>query len=524
MRPNPQWESLFQVLVEAGRGATLEEPIGPLWIATERRPLVEVLFPGASIVPDVEVPEEIRSRALPAQDEAAASVVRGHLDGTGPITVPELALRTALDYGSIEIALASLEAEGFALRGQFEGREDRQLEDRENREDRSSQDAGPLAEFCARRLLSRIHLYTQERLRSEIEPVTARDFLRFLLRWQHLAPGTEREGREGLLAVVEQLQGFELAAGAWEQSVLPARVASYRPEWLDELCLSGEVSWARLALSIAGGGEEAGKQTARRGARPSRATPLCLTAREDLPWLMAAARGALRPKLPGSGAARDALESLRRSGALFHGDLLAQTGRLPIELEEGLWDLVSSGVITADGFQSVRSLLGVRGSSRSRQSTRGRRARRGRARAGPEGRWALLPDADPLEDDELAEAVAEQLLARWGVVFREILARERLALPWRDLLYALRRMEARGTVRGGRFVTGFLGEQFALPEAVEDLRRTRRMRREDQRVRVSAADPLNLVGILTPGPRIPAVASRVISFHDGLPEETDARR
>jgi ATP-dependent Lhr-like helicase len=508
MRPAPQWESLFQILVEGGRGATVAEPIGPLWLATERRPLVEALFPGAPIVPDVEVPEEIRSRGLPEQVEAAASLLRGHLDCTGPITTPELILRTGLDASIIEIALASLEAEGFALRGQFE-----------DREDRPSQDATPLAEFCARRLLSRIHLYTQERLRSEIEPVTARDFLRFLLRWQHLVSGTEREGREGLLAVVEQLQGFELAAGEWEQSVLPARVASYRREWLDELCLSGEVTWARLASPVAGGGEADREPTGRRGARPSRATPLCLTTREDLPWLMAAARGVAAPKLPGAGAARDVLESLRRHGALFHGDLLARTGRLPIELEEGLWELVSSGIVSADGFQSVRSLLGVRGGPRSRE---GRRRRRGRARAGSEGRWALLPDADPLEDDELAEAVAEQLLARWGVVFREILGRERLALPWRELLYALRRMEARGTVRGGRFVTGFLGEQFALPEAVEDLRRTRRRPRDGERLRVSAADPLNLVGILTPGPRIPAIASRAILFHDGLPEETGA--
>jgi ATP-dependent Lhr-like helicase len=508
MRPAPEWEGFFEVLVAAGRGARAASPSGPLWLATERRPLVEVLFPGASIVPDVAVPEEIRSRALPEQVEAAASSVRGHLDCSGPITASELALRTALDGGVVETALASLEAEGFVLRGQFE--------------DRSSPGATRVGEFCARRLLSRIHLYTQERLRSEIEPVSARDFMRFLLRWQHLAPGTEREGREGLLAVVEQLQGFELAAGEWEHSVLPGRVASYRRAWLDELCLSGEVAWARLALAVAGSREAEREQTGRRGARPSRSTPLCLTTREDLPWLIAAARGAAVPKPPGAGAARDVLESLRRHGALFHGDLLARTGRLPIELEEGLWELVSSGIVTADGFESVRSLLRGRGGPRSRHGPRDRRRKRGRARVGPEGRWALLPASDALEGEELAEAVAEQLLARWGVVFREILARERLTLSWREILYALRRMEARGTVRGGRFVSGFLGEQFALPDAVEDLRRTRRRPREGEGVRVSAADPLNLVGILTPGPRIPAIASRAIVFHDGLPEETGA--
>jgi ATP-dependent Lhr-like helicase len=515
MRPAPQWEGLFEILALAGRAARVATPSGPLWLATERRPLVEVLFPGAAIVPDVAVPEAIGRATPPDAGEAAAMAVRGHLDCAGPITAPELALRTGLDGRVVETALASLEAEGFALRGQFE--------DGEDREARPSREAPPVGEFCARRLLSRIHLYTQERLRSEIEPVSARDFLRFLLRWQHGVSGTEREGREGLLAVVEQLQGFELAAGAWERSVLPARVASYRREWLDELCLSGEVSWARLALPVAGGGEADPEQTGRRGARPSRATPLCLTTREDLPWLMAAARGAVQPKPPGAGAAREVLEALRRHGALFHGDLLAQTGRLPIELEEGLWELVSSGLISADGFQSVRSLLGSRGGPRGREGSRGRRRRRGRVRAGPEGRWALLPDADPLEGEELAEAVAEQLLARWGVVFRELVARERLVLSWRELLYALRRMEARGTVRGGRFVTGFLGEQFALPDAVLDLRRTRRRPCDGERVRISAADPLNLVGILTPGPRIPAVASRTVVFHDGLPEEVGTR-
>jgi ATP-dependent Lhr-like helicase len=505
LRPDPQWESFFETLARGGRAARAATQSGPLWIATERRPIAQVLFPGAPLDPDVAVPEEIRRRALPDLAEAATAAVRGHLDCAGPITAAELSLRTGLDGSTVEVALSSLEAEGFALRGRFE--------------ERRSGDGAPV-EFCARRLLSRIHLYTQERLRSEIEPVSARDLMRFLLRWQHLAPGSEREGREGLLAVVEQLQGFELAAGEWERSILPARVACYRREWLDELCLSGEIAWARLALPGAGGSEADRETTGRRGARPSRATPLCLTTREDLPWLMAAARGAQQPRIPRAGAARDVLESLRRCGALFHGDLLAETGRLPIELEEGLWELVASGLVSADGFHSVRSLIGAGRGSRSREGHRSRRRKRGSARAGQQGRWALLPAPESLEAEDLAEAVAEQLLARWGVVFRETTARERLALSWRELLYALRRMEARGTVRGGRFVAGFLGEQFALPEAVEELRRIRRRPRDGERIRISASDPLNLVGILTPGPRISATSSRAIAFHDGLPEES----
>jgi ATP-dependent Lhr-like helicase len=248
-----------------------------------------------------------------------------------------------------------------------------------------------------------------------------------------------------------------------------------------------------------------------------------LTLRDDLPWLMAAARGGSEPKLAGPGSASDILACLRNDGALFQRELLARTGRLPVELEEGLWELVSQGLVAADGFHSVRALLA---GPRDRGRTGRRRRKRGRARAGAEGRWAVLPAADPFEEEELAEAVAEQLAARWGVVFRELLARERLALPWRELLYAFRRMEARGTMRGGRFVTGFTGEQFALPEAVEDLRRTRRVPRSGEgggeELRISAADPLNLVGLLTPGPRIPAIPSRVIAIRDGLPREVDA--
>jgi ATP-dependent Lhr-like helicase len=506
MRPAPEWEERFEVLVATGRAARLESASGTLWFATERRPQVEALFPGASIVPDVAVPEAVASRGARDPTEAAVELVRGHLECSGPISAPELTLRTALDSSVIEIALARLEAEGFALRGEFE--------------ERQAGGERPAAEFCARRLLSRIHLYTQERLRSEIEPVAAQDLMRFLLRWQHLAPGAEREGREGLLAVVEQLQGFELGAGEWERSVLPARVASYRREWLDELCLSGEVTWARLALPLAGRGQPDGAAAGGRGARPSRATPLCLTLREDLPWLMAAARGESQPKPPGPGGAADIVACLRRDGALFHAELLGRTGRIPVELEEGLWELVSQGLVTADGFQSVRALLG--GGPRDRGRAGRRRRKRGRARAGAAGRWALLPAPDRLEGEELAEAVAEQLALRWGVVFRELLARERLALPWREILYAFRRMEARGALRGGRFVTGFAGEQFALPEAVEDLRRTRRAPRRGEEVRISAADPLNLVGILTPGPRIPASTSRVIALRDGLPREVDA--
>jgi ATP-dependent Lhr-like helicase len=413
------------------------------------------------------------------------------------VTVPALAARTALAPSAVEIALARLEAEGLALRGRFSGAD--------------------AEEFCERRLLARIHRATLDRLRREIEPVSAQDFVRFLLRWQHATPDTQLEGRRGLLAVVEQLQGFELAAGAWEESVLPARVAAYRPDWLDDLCLSGEIAWARLAprgAVASDADEEEPSAPGRGGLVPSRATKLSFAARDDLAWLLGAARGEARPQEPGEGAARDLLELLRTRGALFQQELVALSGRLPIEVEEGLWDLVARGLVTADGFAGVRQLLGAR--ERFSKRRPGRRVRGARA----EGRFSLVPPPDPGADPEArAEAVAAQLLARWGVVFRDLLARESLAVPWREILWALRRMEARGSVRGGRFVTGFVGEQYALPGAVDSLRQMRRRERSGESVRLSAADPLNLVGIALPGARIPALRTRFVTYRDGLPLE-----
>ena len=395
------------------------------------------------------------------------------------------------------MALARLEGEGFAFRGHF-----------------TSPD-GP-EEFCPRHLLVRIHTYTQGRLRREIEPVGAQDFMRFLLRWQHAAPGTKREGRLGVLAVIEQLQGFELGAGAWEQGVLAQRVEGYRPEWLDDLCLSGDVTWGRLSLRH---GDEEGVAK-RTGLTPSRATPVTLAIRDDLPWLLAATRHDRAPVEPPPGRTHDVVEALRRHGALFPSDLVTLTGRLPGEVEEALWDAVSRGLVTSDGFRAVRSLLFHRRATGAMR----RRLRRGGSgvAARSSGRWSLLPGGRAPEDpDELAEAVAEQLLVRWGVVFYDLLARESLGVPWRDLLWAFRRMEARGTIRGGRFVSGFAGEQFAAPEAVELLRKVRKEPRRAEAIRISAADPLNLVGIVLPGERVPAVPTNSVAYVDGAPAPSE---
>jgi ATP-dependent Lhr-like helicase len=498
LRPEAALEPWLAELARDGRAAVAETPAGPLWLAAECRPEVAALFPGGRFHPDPRLPEALAARR-PDADAAATAAVRGHLDLAGPTTRAELAAATGLPANAVELAAARLETEGFCLRGRFdEGLAGEQL--------------------CARRLLARIHAYTQERLRREIEPVSAQDFLRFLLRWQHAAPDSRREGRRGLLAVVEQLQGFEAAAGAWEESILPARVAGYRPEWLDSLCLSGEVVWGRLGVRAPAAAEDEA-EAGRGGAVPSRATPLALAVREDMAWLLAAARGAERPLLPGPGAARDVLEALGRRGALFDAELAAATGRIPVEVEQGLWDLVARGLVTADGFSAVRALLASRERTSPRRTHPRRGLRRGaRGRLAGGGRWALLAEPERgAEREALAEAVAEQLVARWGVVFRDLLARETLAVPWRELQWALRRLEARGVLRGGRFVTGFTGEQYALPGAVEALRQTRRLERRGELVRLSGADPLNLVGILTPGPRVPAVRTQEVVYRDGLP-------
>jgi ATP-dependent helicase Lhr and Lhr-like helicase len=489
MRAEEAWQPWLDELVAARRAGAVCGPAGKLWWAAERRPYVRALFESSEMSPDCACPV---AGEPPGEDEAAAALLRGHLEYRGPSAVAALAEATGLRPGLAEMGLTRLEAEGFALRGHFTA-------------------PGAPEEWCARRLLARIHAYSRQRRRSEIEPVTARDFMRFLLRWQHVAPGTGREGRLGVVSVVEQLQGYELAAGAWENAVLLSRVTGYRREWLDEACLSGQVTWARLSVRDA-----EPDATPRRGQLPSRATPITLTLRDDLPWLLLAARGEAVPAEPGPGRTRDVLDALRQHGALFRPDLTTLTGRLPAEVEEGLWDGVARGLITADGFRAVRSLLRRSGRSRPPQPGGLRRGLRGAA-GGPPGRWSLLPGpAQDVDRDELAEAVAEQLAARWGVVFRDLMARENLAVPWREILWAFRRMEARGTIRGGRFVAGFSGEQYAHPDAVDVLRAVRREPLTGVPDQLSAADPLNLAGIILPGPRVPAIASSWVTITDGV--------
>ena len=545
LRQDSRWSGFFSDLNQMGRAFEISieafrQPGGDLdstgatevfWAATERLDWVRAIHPTAcGLVPDrAEAPlsEEV---AVP-EEVAVAHVLRGHLETTGPIDLPGLAARIGVRAGLVEIGLAALEAEGFVLRGRFDGGGGAA-------ESKGSGSTGSVSDqFCARRLLARIHADSQSRRRASVEPVTAQDFMRFLLAWQHLTPETRFEGPRGVALVVEQLQGLDLAAGAWEPEVLAARVRDYRPEWLDGHCLSGRIGWLRLAppTQRTRSGERAEDRSGAeigwtpeasaspaRGRATSRSTPLSLVLREDLGWLLQAYRSEASEAEDPAGPLAESIAGLMASrGALFHGELVAALGERPVDVESALWELVAHGRVGADGFQALRALLRARtGGARARSQQRARRGlRRGLAdgaTGGAEGRWSLVPERRRVEDpDGLAEAIAEQLLARWGVVFRDVVVRESLALPWREIVWALRRLEARGVIRGGRFVSGFTGEQFALPEALETLSRIRREACEGERIAVSGSDPLNLVGILLPGDRVPAVRTRQVVFVDG---------
>jgi ATP-dependent Lhr-like helicase len=493
-QPVASWSAWFDDLVERGRALTASRQNEMFWCATERMAAVETLWPDAVLHPRPLVLPPALTGHAPERDAVVTAILRGHLEVSGPLTASGIASLTGLGSTEIAVGLAMLEGEGSAIRGRFDpGIDDDQ--------------------WCARRLLARIHSYTQQRLRQEIEPVSAQDFMRFLLRWQRVAPGTQREGRAGVAATIAQLQGFEIPAGVWEESVLPSRVSGYRSAWLDELCMSGEIAWARLKVRD----DPDNGSLPRSSTSASRSTPVTLVMRSDLHWLLQSVRGEAQPMEPTSGATLDVLDALREHGALFTSDIVTISRRLPSEVEAALWDGVARGLLTADGFSAVRRLLVSRRLSRSRPYHRGLRHGVSGYASG-EGRWSLVPRVSSIEErDALAEAIAEQLLVRWGVVFRDVVARETIALPWRDVIWALRRMEARGTARGGRFVTGFAGEQFALPEAIDQLRGVRRRERSSEMVRVSATDPLNLAGILLPGPRITSIRTNSVMFEDGLP-------
>ncbi|MBI3770038.1 MAG: DEAD/DEAH box helicase [Deltaproteobacteria bacterium] len=512
-----EWAALADTLRASGRAADVGwEANGrarAAVVATERLALATLVFPNLRVTLTADGARHATALAGVELDAEAArtATVRGWLECIGPTTAAALADRLGLAPSAVATVLARLEVEGIVLQGRFTpGAAD--------------------VEWCERRLLARIHRLTIGRLRREIEPVQAADFLRYLFRWQHVMPGTRLHGRDGLAAVIAQLHGLELPAPAWEHSVLPARVESYEAALLDELCLGGVVAWGRFSPPAdvttrddastrpdADAVERAGGPRRRRAA-PTRVAPLALALRDDLGPLLAA-HGS-RADVPLSHPARVIADVLAREGASFLGDIARAAGLLPSTAEDALWELVARGLVTGDGFAGLRALLAPPATPRPERRLRALRGGRAPRRALPIGRWALLRGRPtPSTPEMLAEHAARRLLHRYGVVVRELLARETLAPPWRTLLGVLRRLEARGEVRGGRFIAGLVGEQFALPEAVEALRSTRREDDRGQIVVLAATDPLNLVGILTPGSRVSPLSGQVIAFERGVPIE-----
>ena len=476
VRARADWRPLYDELAARSRAGVVPHDGIELWSTTEGR--------------------DDATRALAGDDGAVARAVRGHLEITGITTADEVAAATTLAPGAVASALAALQHEGFAMQGHYRPGADE-------------------TEWVARRLLARMHSYSRRSRRERVEPVTAQDFMRFLLRWQHVAPDTQLAGDAGLVSVIEQLQGFESAAVTWEPDLFAKRLRTYDPAWLDRLCHDGDVAWLRLTP------KPRDDPDAPAGA-PSKATPIAVVFRADLPWLLEAARLGSELAEPSVGATAEIVQTLRESGACFATDLVAATRRLPDDVERGLWDGVARGLVMCDGFGAIRARIsGVRSASDSRRMSRLRRGARA-AGASP-GRWSVVPaNGDDVDRDELAEAVAEQLINRWGVVFRDLAAQDSLRMPWRDIQWALRRLEDRGLVRGGRFVSGFSGEQYALPHAADELTRVRKMQRTGERVVVNATDPLNLVGVIVPGETVPAVRTKRVVYVDGVPETSDA--
>ncbi|AET91291.1 DEAD/DEAH box helicase domain-containing protein [Burkholderia sp. YI23] len=482
---NPQWEAWLDGLARSGRATRLQiAEHDALWTPVERLACVRAVYEHAPMHPALRPPPGFDDAWAP--DDALVEIVRARLSGAGPSTVPDIARPLALPASAIALALTRLEAQGYVMRGRF------------------TPGAGT-EEWCERHLLARIHRYTVRRLRREIEPVERQDFMRFLLEWQRVAPDAHGEGRDALGAVLEQLEGFEAPAVAWEDEILPARIADYSGMWLDELCRAGKLVWTRPA------------GRARASGGPVRGTPIVLLPRRHLGAWNALMAPDEAPQL--SSRADRVFDALKTHGAMFFDELLADVRLLRTELEDALGELVALGLVNADSFAGLRALL----APAAKRNAFARRPRRGGLFIGgmdDAGRWALLRRATPGEarDDGDIEHVALTLLRRYGVVFWRLLEREAQWLPpWRDLLRVYHRLEARGEIRGGRFVAGLAGEQFALPDAVPLLRDMRKRPKDGALVALSAVDPLNLVGTLLPGEKVPALAGNRVLYLDGVP-------
>ncbi|MGC2372000.1 MAG: DEAD/DEAH box helicase, partial [Candidatus Sulfotelmatobacter sp.] len=510
------WRNHFERLVNEGRAGTASFEGRRYWVAAERVRTFSMLLPDAQYAPQLADVET----TVPTRDDGLLTLVTGWMSHVGPITASQLGEILGIAASEITSALLRMEASGTVLRGNFSGAaaELRSVGQPGAAVPTSSTQEHEI-EWCERRLLARIHRLTVATLRKQIEPVTAAQFMQWLLQWQHVAPGTQVSGERGTLEVLRQLQGFEIPANAWERQVLARRIVDYDPKWLDQLCLTGAVGWGRLSphpatldyanASAASDSESGAPAPRQRRVIPTSVAPITFFVREDADWMTPRHPGAQPGANSGLGhGAQLVLDFLRQRGASFFADIVRGTGKLKAEIETALWELVAAGLVTADGFDNLRSLI----DPKRRAGQGSGRTMRPRHNA---GRWALLHADEVVERPRAVEAACWMLLRRYGIVIRDVLAREANLPPWRELLMAFRRLEDRGEIRGGRFVDGFLGEQFALPVAVESVRAMRKLDSAQGTITLSAADPLNLVGILVPGDRVPAISGNSVTYRDG---------
>ena len=496
-------------LVDERRATVLRTGKQTLWACAERLPQVELVYAGTQgtdLSPSPTAADGTVAGMNRARDIALIELTRARLECSGPVTETGLAELFEASATEISVALLALQNEGYAMQGYF-----------------SPETAE--TEWCERGLLARMHRYTIRSLREEIQPVAVADYMRFLFAWHGMGE-IRPEGDGALMAVLEKLEGYAIPAAAWEKDILPARLNDYSSAALDRLCGSGRIVWTRLNSER--------HRPNRDDASASKAvllrnTPITLMEREHLGlWQKLYPSGAIQDRKLSS-AAEKTLDVLRRRGASFFVDLVQNTGLLRTQVETALAELAACGAVTSDSYAGLRALI----TPESRRPGYGHGNRR-RRRASimnsvdAAGRWSAIACATenpgtpekstwPGTDENTLGAVVDTLLKRYGVLFRKVLEREPDLPPWRELLYVCRRMEARGEIRGGYFVEGCSGEQFARPEAIALLRKQKNSTQELPPAVISATDPLNLVGVILPGDRIPALHTNRVLFRNGLP-------
>jgi ATP-dependent helicase Lhr and Lhr-like helicase len=516
--PAEAWQPWFETLRQSNRATRVRiEVNGPqapspalnkyFWVSTEKAKAFRAIYPSAQF--EDQLPEIAGD--VPSADDALKAMVTGWLTVLGPTTALALAQVLSLPVAEIDKTLLRIESTGLILRGHFTSKHMAEA----TGFTASAADALAGLEWCERRLLARIHRLTLGTLRKQIEPVTAAVFMRWLLRWQHVSPGSQTRAEHGTLQVLRQLQGFEIPASAWERQVLARRISNYEPQLLDQLSLTGAVGWGRLSPHPAMLEDSSGGT---RRVVPTSVAPITFFVRDEAEWMalpsVRSAHQEAEQEIRGLGpGAREVMSFLKTRGASFFADIVRATDKLKSEVETALWELVAAGLVTADGFDNLRALIDPkrRSGQGSGKTNRPRHS---------SGRWSLLHPPHGEDGSKALESVCRVLLERYGVVFRELLVRESMLPRWRDLLIAFRRLEDRGEIRGGRFVSGFIGEQFALPIAVESLRAMKSLPPSGEIITISAADPLNLAGIVVPGERVPAISGKQVSFRDGVLVET----